>query len=144
MNDSRKDIRLATSLHALAGTPSPLPRSEAEAQPAPEASGALDAAGAAALSPRLEALGGEGLRPGIHAPLEFLPALLGFGEATIPVPNLPEGISEEESLSMSTLSSVLTAYYRTLPESVRDEYVSQVMRFAGEKAGQLIRICSEH
>ncbi len=137
MNDSRKDAHLVATQPAYAGNASILSHPEPEADTLLEPSTVADAVDRGALNP------GSSLSE-VNAPLEFLPALLGIGEESIPVPLLPEGISEEESLSMSTLSSVLTAYYRTLPESVRGEYVSQVMRFAGEKAGQLIRICSEH
>ncbi len=151
MNDSRKDLLSATTLSV-------------ETAIAAAVAGEGVREGRVAESAVEESLGSGGEDPvmgmqpleepgmtsaglgvfGAGRPLEFLPAFLGIGDIPTPVPRLPEGVSEEESVSMGTLSSVLTAYYRTLPECMRGEYVAQVMRFAGEKAGQLIRICSEH
>lgn len=74
-------------------------------------------------------------RSRVLSPLEILP------EAALnaPVPRIPEGIPEEHGLSLGALGVLLNAYHRTLPPALREEYVRQVMKFAGEKAGQLIR-----
>lgn len=126
MNDSRKE-------HCFAATAATL---------------GVDAASEGTVEQRTSYGSGGTFGPGDAAyatgGLESVPVLLGLDPALVPVPQLPDGVTEEESLSMSTLSAVLDAYYRTIPPSVRGEYVAQVMRYAGEKAGQLIRICSEH
>jgi len=61
-----------------------------------------------------------------------------------PVPRIPEGIPEEDSNSLGALASVLPAYHEALPSSLQSEYVRQLMKFAGEKAGQLIRMIAEN
>ncbi len=57
----------------------------------------------------------------------------------IPMPCIPEGIPDEAGTSLGALAAVLVAYHRIVPASLKDEYVRQVMKLAGEKAGQLIR-----
>lgn len=62
------------------------------------------------------------------------------GGGQIRFPRLPEGIPEEEGTSLGALAHVLVAYHKTVPRHLRDEYVRQLMKFAGEKAGQMLRM----
>lgn len=55
------------------------------------------------------------------------------------LPHIPEGLSQEGEDSVRSLATMVVAYHQTVPQELQEEFIRQVMKFAGEKAGQLIR-----
>jgi len=58
---------------------------------------------------------------------------------TAPMPQIPEGLSEEEGSSEASLMALVMSYYRVVPAVKRRAYVRQVMKCAGECAGRMVR-----
>lgn len=56
-----------------------------------------------------------------------------------PLPHIPEGLCQEHEGSVRSLATMVVAYHETVPLALQEEFIRQVMKFAGEKAGQLIR-----
>lgn len=57
----------------------------------------------------------------------------------IPLPHLPMGLVDESEDSVRSLATMVVAYHQTVPSELQEEFIRQVMKFAGEQAGQLIR-----
>lgn len=57
----------------------------------------------------------------------------------LPFPHLPAGLAAEPENSVRSLATMVVAYHETLSRDDQAEFVRQVMKFAGEKAGQLLR-----
>ena len=56
-----------------------------------------------------------------------------------PLPHIPDGLCQEREGSVRSLATMVVAYHETVPVAMQEEFIRQVMKFAGEKAGQLIR-----
>ncbi|MFM7202161.1 MAG: hypothetical protein ACKO6N_15375 [Myxococcota bacterium] len=57
----------------------------------------------------------------------------------LPFPHLPAGLAYEPENSIRSLATMVVAFHETLSCDDQAEFVRQVMKFAGEQAGLMIR-----
>lgn len=57
----------------------------------------------------------------------------------LPFPHLPTGLAYEPENSIRSLATMVVAFHETLSCDDQAEFVRQVMKFAGEQAGLMIR-----